>query len=160
MHLDAADVASVPSFRFILSTRTNGLNKFRIQRPHRLYDYRLAGEKFREKYGNNPKLQTSDEALKNRIEFLQRDIAIDKQDANREAIRALDTSYEGVRLHMCVVFAPWVEDASSQTEKGMFCSICLGGYVQDQLYTRQSMIEHLKKCRVGPFHPYMGRDRN
>ncbi|KAF2649917.1 hypothetical protein K491DRAFT_159556 [Lophiostoma macrostomum CBS 122681] len=56
-----------------------------------------------------------------------------------------DPLHPTLRMHMATVFAP-----SSEPE-GLYCAACFCTHSdQDRLYTKETFLEHLSKCRVSP----------
>jgi hypothetical protein len=138
--LDLLEMAAVPSFRFLPSVFTNGVNKFKIQRSHVLYDAVSAENKRLERH-ETAFAHMDDETMRQWGKLVDRDSALHEQDPSPEALR----------LHMCVVFAPWIDTTSQEPEEGVFCTTCMYTYEQDRLYTKASFLEHLRNdCRVAP----------
>ena len=78
-------------------------------------------------------------------------MTLTQQDSTPDEIAVLkDPTPEGLRLHMCVVFAPWMEEAFEKPEEGVFCACCCYTLEQDRLYTNDSFNEHLRDCHVRP----------
>jgi hypothetical protein len=149
--LDPLEMAVVPSFRFLPCVFTHGVNKFRIQRSHVLYDAVCAENKRLERY-ETAFAHMDDETMTQWEKLVDRDSALHEQDPRRDEVTLLENpSPEALKLHMCVVFAPWIDTTSQEPEEGVFCTTCMYTYEQDRLYTKASFLEHLPNhCRVAP----------
>ena len=162
--LQPEQLATRPSFRPLPATFTNGMNKFKMEGCHLLYD--RPSEHLRRKLGWSP---WYDEAAVGELRpdlsdttkaQVERAIAMQRKDPSRESLTVVhDPLHFSLRLHMCSVFAPWPASTASQIEQGVFCTLCLNQSYQHTLYTRDSIVEHLKDCRVGPDEVWMVRSR-
>lgn len=140
--LCSEQVAALPSFRPLLCTFTNGMNKFKTEERHILYDTPPSSL-----YKHSPCM--SPQAAARAI----REYKMFEQDPNREAVTAVhDPLHFMLRTHMVVVIAPWPDPTALKAEQAVFCSACLGTESQERLYTRDMYSEHLKDCRVGFGH--------
>ena len=163
--LQPEQLATRPSFRPLPATFTNGMNKFRMEGRHLLYDRPTTY--LRRKLGWSP---WYDEAAVGELRpdlsdttkaQIERGAAMHEQDANRESLTVShDPLHLCLRLHMCSVFAPWPASTASQIEQGVFCTLCLNTSKQDTLYNRDTILEHLKDCRVGPDRVWMLASRS
>lgn len=148
--LGPEDRAALPSFRSLPATFTNGMNKFKVGGRHTLYD----GIATSQMVSDRPELWRTvldDDYLNRREAQEDRAWAMWKRDPNRDDITVVrDPLPRCLRMHMSVVFAPWLDSAASRAMQGVFCTSCLHTKRQDKLYTREMFLEHLRDCRVGP----------
>jgi hypothetical protein len=155
-HIDVHKLMDVPSFRFLPAVFSNGVDKFAIRSSHVLYDSIRARrlEKPHEERDHTETDEDSD-SLVDWLDYVEdRDDFLPYPDPSRDEVTVLEyPAPEILRLHMCVVFVPWLVDASLSSEleeESLFCSNCLYTESQDEIYTKDSFREHLKDCRVRP----------
>ncbi|KAF2109826.1 hypothetical protein BDV96DRAFT_651403 [Lophiotrema nucula] len=148
-------LAARPSFRPLLGTFTNGMNKFKMVERHTMYD--CPTKKLNEKLGWSPwydaraKFEMDPDPSALTWGRIERQVAMWRQDPNREAVTVVrDPPPQGLLIHMALVVAPWPDSTSSEAEQGVFCSTCLGTVNQHKLYTEDMFLEHLRDCRVQP----------
>ncbi|KAH8710012.1 hypothetical protein GQ44DRAFT_714785, partial [Phaeosphaeriaceae sp. PMI808] len=138
--LCSEQIAAWPGFRPLLCTFTNGMNKFKTEERHILYDCPSSGL-----YKFPPRISPLVTAQARRANGML------KQDPNREAVTVVhDPLHFMLTKHMAAVIAPWPDRTALTAERGVFCSTCLGTRSQNRFYTRDTFSEHLKDCRVGP----------
>ena len=56
---------------------------------------------------------------------------------------------------MTPVIAPWISFSSRgglRIESGVYCAACVHNPDQTQIYTMEGFKEHLRHCRIQPFH--------
>jgi hypothetical protein len=149
VQLGPRDIAAVPSFRLLPAVFTCGVNKFKTASSPRLYDVATAWARHDDKYETAPCPRYPEAVWPEWQELLDIDCALDSP---QKDIIVLDNhSVEGIRLHMCVVFAPWTDSGSTTSEEGRFCAVCMYTEQGRKLYTKESFLEHIKDCRVRPF---------
>lgn len=150
----------IPSFQFLPATFTNGVHRFRISTPQMFYDQETVRRKRLETHGSM-KVHLTPEELAIYEGRMCRDIDLERKDLSRPLITTIsEPAPEEIRMHMCVVFAPWIDSSSSQTEQGFYCTSCLYSSEQNLLFTRETFLEHLEYCRVRPFDGFMKVLRN
>jgi hypothetical protein len=142
-------IAARPSFRPLLCTFTNGMNKFKTAERHILYD--CPSTSLNEKLGWDPWFEFLPRSSPLGAAQDLRAVRMLKQDPNREAVTVVhDPLHSLLKKHMAAVIAPWPDPTASTAEQGVFCSTCLETRSQGRLYTRDMYSEQLKDCRVGP----------
>jgi len=145
------DFDSIPSFRFLPVSFTNGTNVFRINTPHTLYDCESVCRK-RSETNDDYKAHLNDEQWAEREAFLDREIDLDRIDRSRPPITEVSApAPEWIRLHMAVVFAPWIDSGRMEAEQGFYCASCLYTLHQYISYTRETFWEHYEHCRVSRY---------
>lgn len=153
--MSSAQLAVLPSFRPPLCTFTNGMNKFKTAKRHKLYDIptSLLSEKLGWGEWFPPLLDPTleDSTIPNIINRAIDDIDMILQKPNRENVTVVhDPLNSLLRKNMAIVIAPWPDATGLKAEQGVFCSTCVGMENQEAFYTRETFLEHLKDCRVAP----------
>jgi hypothetical protein len=159
------DLATVPSHRCLPVTLTNGLNKFRLEGSHRLYDRTFIECDRIEKGIGDGGRNFDDLNAEYRRRYMERSVryvSMYDRDPTRTDITVLnDPTPDNYRVSMAVVFAPWIDASESHAERGYYCTLCLqtDERLQDLLYTKDMFLEHLKECRVRPLQKNAIRER-
>ena len=156
----AEQLASVPSFRPLLGTFTNGVNKFKMVKRHVMYDNpdnelmdRLGWRRWYY-YPYNPSEAASDSlrgGLWRQRGPLESNMPWPLPDEAAVTV-VRDPLHPRLHMYMTVVIAPWPDSTASRAEQGIFCSACWCTKNGRLLHTRDTFLEHLKDCRVGPYN--------
>lgn len=80
-----------------------------------------------------------------------------EQDPTRTNVIVFDEPVpDDYRIHMAVVFAPWINASGSYAERGYNCTLCFhtDRGLQNLTYTRYMFLQHLKDCRVRPLDKF------
>jgi hypothetical protein len=88
------------------------------------------------------------ERISDRVDF---EWDMRKQDPTRPSITAISAVPKRNVRPMSTVFSPLIDPKSSQVEQGFYCTSCLYTTYDQDLFTRDSFLDHLKDCRVRPF---------
>lgn len=145
-----------PSFRPLLATFTNGLNKFKMEGRQRLYECPspMLNEELRwSPWYDELAVSTIDPPVSDQtIEQMDRAYDMLYPNRNLEDVTVVhDPLPKFLQPHMATVYAPWPDSTGSRAEQGVFCSLCLLTRSQNRVYTRDTFLEHFRDCRVRPY---------
>jgi hypothetical protein len=142
--LKCSDLPSIPSFYFLPTTLANDKNSYIVQERHTLYDTHVAAQLAFERTGK------AIQAPGHLIEHRRLDTLIRRQQC--EPVK-LDPELlpRAVRRTVAMVDAPWLT-SHNNAERGFLCTLCLYSSEQYRIYTLSDFEEHIKCCRVRPFH--------
>jgi hypothetical protein len=128
------------------------MNNFKISR-HTFYDKDAARDQRLRVHQKKIFATLDSETLAYGKGLENRDDVLLNQDSGEPKMTILDDpAPEWLRMHMCVIFAPWVDRSSSTSEQGLFCTTCLYTEHEHVLYDKQNFLKHVENCRVGPYH--------
>jgi hypothetical protein len=134
-------------FRSVSAPFTDALNKLKWEGRHTFYDCSTVQRKFHNDHG----LAVVDRKALGEY-FVRCIFNLDdmtSHDISREDITVVrDRPPDFMMAHICVVFAPWLSSDLSHVEQGLYCTNCLYNR-PNLLYTEETILEHLKDCRVG-----------
>ena len=150
---------NIASFRTLPAVFSNGKNNFDFAKRHLFYDDDDLDRKLEQVPGWRGAQIDAQIHAQYEVRWLERqsrELDMYEHDPSRPQITTVHDLFPSrMKMHMCVVFAPWIPADLNATapEQGLFCSTCLYTERQNVLYTWQSFREHLKECRVGPIDP-------
>jgi hypothetical protein len=102
-----AERRCLPSFQFLPATFTNGVNTFRISKPHTLYDQDCAIDERLRLHDHLAPAKVDRDTWNYWYGLMHRDNSPEEPDPNKpEMIVLSDPAPEKLRLHMGVLFAP------------------------------------------------------
>ena len=154
--LQPDQIAARPSFRPLLCTLTNGIDRYKMVERHTLYDdpsEETLLKRMRWSPYWNPQVW-----LKMMLyppDLTDQGNTVDSNMLSGSLIQETITVVNGplherLRACMAAVTAPWLDPMESKIEQGVYCSACVGSESESKLYTRTGFLVHLSECRVQP----------
>jgi RNA polymerase subunit RPABC4/transcription elongation factor Spt4 len=148
--LDRASLSTIPSYRFISATFTNGLITFRVEGSRRLYESSILSSTFQP----DPNKPLSSQYVKYEVGLVDdalQMVAPSPSPNKRRLFVERSIPPLPLRKSMAAVYAPWLSRGPDTVEQGYYCALCRCTFNERVLYTSGEIEAHLRNCRGRSF---------
>ena len=142
------NLSTLPHFRALPVTLTNGVNRFWIKAEEKMYDWEYVDEVC------PPRAQLRSDRYS--TYWINRRIFLGEMNAQQRFsylghLTDVDVVPKMTVMGMCSVWAPAIDPVPLAAEKEFYCLCCLGTAIRREVFTREEFLVHLRDvCRVRP----------